>query len=107
MTRTLYLAAALAAGFATQAFAAEQAASPSTNAPAAAAQAVAAQAAALTADSNAQVARKVLLAQGYSNVSELNRDAKGHWAGTAVKDGKTVGVAIALPSKEISASKTN
>jgi periplasmic protein CpxP/Spy len=102
MKSALFLAAALAAGLATQAFAAEQAASPATNAPA-----VSAQAAALTADANAQVARKILLAQGYSNVSELNRDAKGHWAGTAVKDGKTVGVAIALPNKEISVSKTN
>jgi hypothetical protein len=102
MKSALYLAAALAAGLTTQAFAADQAASPSSNAPA-----VSAQAAALTADANAQAARKILLAQGYTNVSELNRDAKGHWAGTAVKNGKTLGVAIVLPSKEISVSKTN
>lgn len=102
MKTALYLAAAIATGFATHAFAADQAVAPKTDVPA-----VTSQAAALNADANAQAARKILLSQGYSNVSELNRDAKGHWAGTAVKDGKTVGVAIALPSKEVSVSKTN
>ena len=51
-----------------------------------------------------------LVAQGYSNVSELNRDAKGHWVGTAVKNGKTLAVAITLPAKEqakVSGTKTN
>ena len=103
MKTALQLAATLiAVTLSTQVIAAEQAAAPKADAPVAASQA-----AALNADANAQAARKILISQGYTNVSELNRDAKGHWAGTAMKDGKTIGVAIALPSKDISVSKTN
>ncbi len=105
MTRALYIAAALAAGLSTPTLAAEQATSPATNAPV-----VAAEAAALTVDANAQKVRQILVAQGYSNVSQLNRDAKGHWVGTAVKNGKTLAVAITLPAKEQakeSVTKTN
>lgn len=43
-------------------------------------------------------ARKHLLSQGYTAVSELERDADGRWTGTATKDGKTVIVAIAVPA---------
>ena len=35
-----------------------------------------------------------LLEHGYRNISELNKDAEGRWAGTATKDGKTVSVAV-------------
>lgn len=43
-------------------------------------------------------ARKHLLSQGYTAVSELERDANGRWTGTATKDGKTVIVAIKVPA---------
>ena len=101
MKSALYLAAAVVAGLSTQTLAADQAATPATNAPA-----VAAQAAALNASADAQTARQILIAQGYSSVSELNRDTKGHWVGTAVKDGKTLAVAIVVP-KANTGSKTN
>lgn len=42
-------------------------------------------------------AQKHLLSQGYTNVSSLEQDANGRWTGTAVKDGKTVIVAIHVP----------
>ncbi|MEQ1697212.1 MAG: hypothetical protein ABL901_15365 [Hyphomicrobiaceae bacterium] len=99
MKSALYLAAALAAGLSGQALAADQAASP-------AAPAASVEAAKLTADANAQTVRQILLSQGYSNVSELIRDEKGRYVGTAVKEGKTVGVAMALPKKEVG-SKAN
>jgi hypothetical protein len=95
MIRALTLATVLAAGFTLPAFAAD--------APAATAavdgNAAASQSAALSVAANAEQARKILLSQGYTNVSELNRDDKGRWTGTATKDGKTIFVAIALPLK--------
>jgi hypothetical protein len=39
-------------------------------------------------------ARKHLMQQGYTNVSELMKDAQGKWVGSATKDGKTVPVAV-------------
>lgn len=39
-------------------------------------------------------ARKHLMQQGYTNVSELTKDAQGKWVGSASKDGKTVPVAV-------------
>ena len=39
-------------------------------------------------------ARKHLMQQGYTNVSELTKDAQGNWVGSASKDGKTVPVAV-------------
>ena len=39
-------------------------------------------------------ARKHLTQQGYTNVSELVKDAQGKWVGSATKDGKTVPVAV-------------
>lgn len=97
MKRAVCFAAALVAGLSTQAFAAEQ--TPTTAK-------VAVEAASLTANADAQTIRQLLLSQGYSNISELNRDTSGRWVGTAVKDGKTVGVAMALPKKQAD-SKTN
>jgi putative membrane protein len=41
-------------------------------------------------------ARKHLMQQGYTNVSELVKDAQGKWVGSATKDGKTVPVAVDL-----------
>ena len=39
-------------------------------------------------------ARKHLMQMGYTNVSELMKDAQGKWVGSATKDGKTVPVAV-------------
>ena len=39
-------------------------------------------------------ARKHLMQMGYTNVSELVKDAQGKWVGSATKDGKTVPVAV-------------
>lgn len=41
-------------------------------------------------------ARQHLLHIGYTNVSQLQKDAHGNWSGTAVKDGKTVPVAVGI-----------
>ncbi len=46
---------------------------------------------------NAQQARVQLAHQGYTGISPLYRGEQGHWVGTAVKDGKTVIVAVLLP----------
>jgi predicted secreted protein len=43
-------------------------------------------------------ARQHLVHLGYTNVSPLQRDANGNWTGTAVKDGKTVPVAVGAKS---------
>ncbi len=43
-------------------------------------------------------ARKHLMQQGYTNVSELVKDASGKWVGSAMKDGKTVPVAVSARS---------
>jgi hypothetical protein len=113
MIRTLTLAAVVAVGFSIPAFAADAPAA-ATPAPAAAAAApapdakvTAAQSAELTTAANADQARKLLVAQGYTNVSDLNRDNQGRWTGTATKDGKTGFVAIALPEKAPAAGATN
>ena len=39
-------------------------------------------------------ARQHLMQKGYTNVSELVKDAQGKWVGSATKDGKTVPVAV-------------
>lgn len=72
MIRTTLLAAALATGLALPALAADQAA--------------------FTQDQ----ARQHLMHLGYTNVSQLQKDAHGNWTGTAVKDGKTVPVAVGV-----------
>ena len=70
MIRTSLLAAALAAGIALPALAADT--SPFTQ----------------------DNARQHLMHLGYTNVSQLQKDANGNWAGTATKDGKTIPVAV-------------
>jgi hypothetical protein len=72
MIRTTLLAAVLATGFALPALAADQ--HPFTQ----------------------DQARQHLMHLGYTNVSQLQKDAHGNWTGTAVKDGKTVPVAVSL-----------
>jgi hypothetical protein len=95
MVRALSLAALIAAGFSCSALAADEAAPPATDAAA-----VAAYTAQLSVAANAAHVRQLLQAQGYTNVSDLNHDEDGRWSGTAVKNGKTIGVAIALPSRQ-------
>lgn len=51
----------------------------------------------LTKAADARQAQMQLARQGYSQISDLNRDASGRWVGTAQKDGKTVYVAVAMP----------
>jgi peptidase YpeB-like protein len=76
MTRATILAAALAAGIALPAFAADNASPPAFT---------------------QNQARQHLMHLGFTNVSELQKDTHGNWAGTAVnKDGKTVPVAVGL-----------
>jgi hypothetical protein len=41
-------------------------------------------------------ARQHLLHLGYTNVSDLVRDEKGNWTGTAEKDGNSVPVAVGI-----------
>jgi putative membrane protein len=81
MIRTSILAAALAVGLAVPALAADTTA-------------------AFTQDD----ARQHLMHLGYTNVSQLQRDAHGNWAGTASKDGKTVPVAVKVRSASATAN---
>lgn len=87
MTRMTAIAAVAVATLSTPVFAAEPATSGDASA----------QAALSTALSQATAARQAqitLVNQGYTNVSELDRDDNGRFVGTAVKDGKTVIVSI-------------
>ena len=67
----------------------------------------AAQKAELAAVSGAMEARQHLVRQGYVNVSELNKNEQGLWTGTAVKDGKTIFIAIDLRKPNNVQTKTN
>jgi len=53
---------------------------------------------ALTSASIEQQARLLLAHQGYTGISPLSLNENGRWVGTAVKDGKTIFVAVAMPS---------
>ena len=94
MIRTSIAAVALCM-FSCVALAAEPVAAPAPDAAAAAVQS-----AELTAAAQAQQAKGILTAQGYTAISELQRDEDGRWTGTATKDGKVQRVAVALPSKD-------
>lgn len=102
MIRTLSLAAVIAAGLSLPAYAADEAAAPADSAAA-----VAAHTAQLANNANANQVRKLLYAQGYTNVTNLNRGEDGRWVGSGVKNGKTVGVAIVLPKQGAGAPATN
>ena len=54
----------------------------------------------LASTANAEQARQQLAHQGYTAISPLHRDT-GRWVGTAVKDGKTVFVAVVAPPAPI------
>ena len=45
----------------------------------------------------AKQAHNILAHQGYVSISDLERDINGRWVGTAMKDGKTIFVGVALP----------
>ncbi|MBL8883372.1 MAG: hypothetical protein JNL45_10010 [Hyphomicrobium sp.] len=45
----------------------------------------------------AKQAHNILAHQGYVSISDLERDVDGRWVGTAIKDGKTIFVGVALP----------
>jgi hypothetical protein len=88
MTRILFLAAVLAAGLALPTIAADT----TKTAPEAGATETAPSGNPCTMED----ARKHLMQQGYTNVSELVKDAAGKWVGSAEKDGKTVPVAVGV-----------
>lgn len=52
---------------------------------------------------SAEQARVLLASQGYTGISPLDQDDDGRFTGTAVKDGKTVFVAVALPRPQAEA----
>ncbi len=93
MTRIMLIGLALA-GVAPPALANE---ASENNAAAASAQ--------LTNAANAEQARVQLAHQGYTGISPFFRDDQGRWTGTAIKDGKTVFVAVVFPSA--AAASTN
>ena len=103
MRRALSLAAVVTAAFALPAMAADNAAAPANTD----GKATITETGALTVSANAEQVRKLLLSQGYTNVSELNRNENGHWTGTAMKDGKTIFVAVNLPPKPMDAPAKN
>lgn len=96
MIRALSLAALVSAGAALPAMAGDDAASSAADTAAFTAQ--------LSVQANANQARNILLARGYSQVSDLTRGEDGRWTGTAVKDGKTIFVAVEMPPKPVSAT---
>lgn len=61
----------------------------------------------LSADANQKQLRRLLAGQGYIVTSELILDESGRWIGSALKDGKTVNVALKLPVKASTNSFTN
>jgi len=90
MTRILTLAAVLVAALALPAIAADTATKATPEAAAATASPAAGN------PFTMETARKHLVQLGYTNVSELVKDANGKWVGSADKDGKTVIVAVEL-----------
>lgn len=98
MIRTLALATLAASAFTLPAVAAEN---PSSNDSAASIHA-----SELKGAYEAKQAHNILASRGYVNISTLNRDDDGRWVGTAVKDGKTIFVAVDLP-KAHGATATN
>lgn len=87
MIRTLTIAA-LATTFALPALAADE---PSTTG------LTSAHAAELANGAASEQAKRILAAKGYVNVAISGQDDDGRWTGTALKDGKTIFVAVELP----------
>ena len=94
MIRTTFIAVCAAAAFAAPALAAD------TNTATLDTRSAAFKGAATT--FTAQHARVHLAKQGYVNISPLARDTDGTWRGTAVRDGKTLVVAVGAQKAPIS-----
>ena len=90
MIRALSIAALATGGLAAPALAGDKAANDTA--------AVSAHAAELADAYTAKQAHRLLASQGYMNISALDRDESGRWTGTALKDGKTIFIAVVLPS---------
>ena len=90
MIRALSIAALATAGLAAPALAGDKSSNDTA--------AVSAHAAELADAHTAKQAHRLLASQGYINISALDRDESGRWTGTALKDGKTIFVAVVLPS---------
>ena len=103
MTRKTCLTALLVIGFTMPALAKEQEPT-AADGNAASVEAFMAQ---LTWRANQQQTRKFLGHQGYIVTSDLNRIDSGHWVGTALKDGRIVGVGLEMPPREKVAPLTN
>jgi len=88
MTRILSLAAVLVAGLALPAIADDTATKTGPQA--------AAKSAPIGNPLTMEAARQHLMQLGYTNVSALVKDANGKWVGSAMKDGRTVAVAVDL-----------
>jgi len=87
MTRMLSLAAVLVAALAFPAIAGDTATTATS-------EAAATESAPAGNPFTMEDARKHLMQQGYTNVSELVKDASVKWVGSADKDGKTVIVTV-------------
>lgn len=90
MIRALSVATLAAAGLAMPAVAGETNVNDTA--------AVSAHSAELADAQTAKQAQRILAGQGYINISALNRGENGRWTGTAQKDGKSIFVAVVLPS---------
>lgn len=102
MIRSLSLAALLATGLSMSALAADETAAPASD------QATVTEyLAEVSKATNANQIRQLLQAKGYTNVSGLAQDESGRWTGSAEKDGRVVGVAVAMPPKGETAPSTN
>lgn len=91
MIRKTLIAVAASIAVATPAFAAEQTG----------------YAAYLNATAQQQQVHNILASRGFVVTSQLSRDATGHWVGTALKDGKSINVAVKLPPRGPAAGLTN
>ncbi|MEQ8822853.1 MAG: hypothetical protein RIC14_00590 [Filomicrobium sp.] len=98
MKKTLTTAAIIALGFSLPAVAADSTTKSNTKSGI-----VAGHSDELTVHANSEQVRKLLMSQGYSNVSHLRPDANGRWSGVAMKDGKPRAVAVSLPAKSSTA----
>ena len=95
MKHALSLATVIAVSFSLPAFAADYTSAPAVSADSS----IAAFTAQLAVRANASQVRKLLAAQNYTNISQLDRDGNGRWTGTAVKNGKATFVSVYLPRK--------
>jgi len=96
MIRTATLASIVAVGVATPALAKD---TPTAVAPEADRAAIEAFTGQLTWLANQHQMRSFLAYQGFIVTSDLNRNDKGYWVGTALKDGTPIRVALKMPPR--------